>query len=125
MDVAKQIEYWRVGSVEDLDAAKSMLDRGHIRHALFFAHLALEKAIKAHVVKATRETPPKMHNLVRLADIATLSLSDDTRSFLEAFNVFQLEGRYPDVAQAVVDKKSARERMAKAEEVHQWLMSQL
>ncbi len=42
MDVPKQVDYWRIGGQEDLAAAKSLLEKGHLRHGLFFAHLALE-----------------------------------------------------------------------------------
>lgn len=42
MNVDEQIEYWRTGSAEDLAAAESLIEKGHLRHGLFFAHLALE-----------------------------------------------------------------------------------
>jgi hypothetical protein len=32
--------------------------RGRTRHGLFFAHLALEKTLKAHVCRATNENWP-------------------------------------------------------------------
>ena len=51
MDTKEHIRYWVNGSQEDLDAAGSLLEKGHLRHCMFFAHLTLEKAFKAHVPK--------------------------------------------------------------------------
>jgi len=61
MDVQRQIAYWRDSAREDLEAAQGTLENRHWRHGLFWTHLALEKALKAHVVKATEQHPPKIH----------------------------------------------------------------
>jgi HEPN domain-containing protein len=73
VDVAKQIDYWRTGGDEDFAAAESLLEKGHLRHCLFFAHLAVEKMLKAHVTSQTKDVPPRIHNLIRLAKMAGLS----------------------------------------------------
>jgi HEPN domain-containing protein len=67
MDIKQQLTYWTASSEEDFAAAQSLLEKGHLRHCLFFAHLALEKMLKAHVVVATKNIPPKIHDLVRLS----------------------------------------------------------
>jgi len=54
MDVQKQIEYWRYGSADDMEAATVLLEKNKFRQALFFAHLAVEKMLKAHVARETR-----------------------------------------------------------------------
>lgn len=36
--------------------------RGRYRHGLFFAHLAIEKAVNARVSLRTQDHPPKIHN---------------------------------------------------------------
>ncbi|MGD1001593.1 MAG: HEPN domain-containing protein [Candidatus Brocadiia bacterium] len=125
MDVQKQIDYWKKSSQEDLEAAKTLLEKGHFRHALFFAHLAIEKALKAHVTRKTCEVPPKIHNLTRLAEKAALPLELWQRDFLLAFDAHQLEGRYPDMVSALMDRTEAQAELAKAERGLQWLMSLL
>jgi len=125
MDVDKQVGYWRTGSREDLAAAESLLEKGHLRHSLFFAHLALEKMLKAHVVRTTRDDPPRIHNLVRLAQLAGLKPSDDQERFLRRFDLYQLEGRYPDVRQVVLDASLTRRELQMATEMWQWLKTQL
>ena len=50
-NIQKQIDYWRNRAMEDYEVAKNPIDQKKVRHGLFFAHLALEKMLKAHVVK--------------------------------------------------------------------------
>ena len=65
--------------------------------ALFFAHLHTEKLCKALWVKNnTGNTPPKIHNLVKLLNEAKVQYSNDQMDFMNIMNNFQLEGRYPD-----------------------------
>ena len=86
MDVDKQIEYWTTGAAEDLGAAEILLQQGYTRQSLFFAHLALEKMLKAHVVRAKRDVPPRIHNLVRLAQLAEMKLNEEQEQFLRRFD---------------------------------------
>jgi HEPN domain-containing protein len=125
MDVDRQVEYWTAGSAEDLAAAESLLEKGHLRHGLFFAHLALEKMLKAHVVRATREVPPRIHNLVRLAQLAGLEPDHEQEQFLRRFDAHQLEGCYPDSQQMEIDPARARQQFQQATETAQWLKAQL
>ena len=124
VDVPKQIEYWRTGSDEDFAAAQSLLEKGHLRHSLFFAHLSVEKMLKAHVTRQTKDIPPRIHNLIRLAEIAELSLEPEQASFLSRFDMYQLEGRYPESSHTIIDLKAAKERLALAEDILKWLKSQ-
>jgi HEPN domain-containing protein len=125
MDVQKQIEFWRVSAEEDFAAADSLLEKGHMRHCLFFAHLAVEKMLKAHVTRQTNDIPPRIHNLVRLAEIADLKLELEQENFLREFGIYQLEGRYPDSEQISTDLEDAREEISRAREMLQWLKKQL
>lgn len=125
MDIDKQVEYWATGSAEDLGAAEMLVEKGYARQGLFFAHLALEKMLKAHVVRARRDVPPRIHNLVRLAQLAGLKPDDEQEQFLRRFDAHQLEGRYPDSQQVVIDPARARQQLQKAMETVQWLKAQL
>ena len=125
MDVGKQIDYWKTGSGEDFAAAESLLEKGHLRHGLFFAHLAVEKMLKAHVTRQTNDVPPRIHNLIRLAEMAGLSVDPEQAGFLRKFDLFQLEGRYPDCTQLLIDSEAARERLLSAGDMLKWLKAQL
>jgi len=102
IDISKQIDYWRAGADEDWQVAVELVDAGRTRHGLFFAQLALEKLLKAHVCRATRDLAPRIHALLRLAERAGLMLPEDWRVFLARFDRYQLEGRYPDRPPAMV-----------------------
>ncbi|HCO94380.1 MAG TPA: DNA-binding protein [Phycisphaerales bacterium] len=125
VDVPKQIEYWRTSSDEDFAAAQSLLEKGHLRHSLFFAHLAIEKILKAHVTKQTKDIPPRIHNLVRLAKLAQLNLNQDQLEFLREFNLYQLEGRYHDDKPVPIDTGLTQKEILRAEKMLIWLMTRL
>jgi HEPN domain-containing protein len=97
MDLEKHIAYWRQSAQEDLEAAQVLQEIGRHRHALFFAHLAVEKMLKAHLTKKIKTVPPRIHNLIRLADLAELKISVEQDSFLRRLNAYQMVGRYPDM----------------------------
>ncbi|MHC4204632.1 MAG: HEPN domain-containing protein [Planctomycetota bacterium] len=125
VDVPKQIDYWRTGSDEDFAAAESLLEKGHLRHSLFFAHLAIEKMLKAHVTRQTKAIPPRIHNLIRLVEIADIKFDDERKGFLREFGAYQLEGRYPDSVQMSVDTGLASNEISRAREMLLWLKRQL
>lgn len=76
IDVGKQVAYWRSGAAEDIETARLLLEHDRRRAALFFAHLALEKALKALVVKAPGDLAPFTHNLVILAEKTRLEFQE-------------------------------------------------
>jgi len=80
----------------DLEVATELIESKRIHHGLFFAHLALEKLIKAFVYRESKDHPPKIHNLVKLANLAKLELTSEQRSLLADTNLFHIEGRYPE-----------------------------
>jgi HEPN domain-containing protein len=125
MDTRKQVDYWKTSADEDFSAAQSLLEKGHLRHSLFFAHLAIEKMLKAHVAVKTSDLPPRIHNLVRLAEIAGLRLDTKKTELLYEFGVYQLEGRYPDSEQIMLDLQTAKSELLKAKELLEWLKTQL
>ena len=125
LDIQKQISHWKNGAIEDWAAARSLLKDKKIRHGLFFAHLALEKLLKAHVCRDTQDLAPRIHNLSRLAARTTLNLSQEREDVLAEMNAFNLEGRYPDLLMTPPTKKEANEYMRRAQEVYEWLLNQL
>ena len=94
------------------------------RHGLFFAHLALEKILKALICSRTHDVPPKRHNLTRLGELAGLKLSDQQADVPADMNQFNLEGRYPEFHMFQVSPQEAKEFMARSEEVLIWLTRQ-
>ncbi len=75
INIRKQINYWIEGAAEDWQVAQELANLGRTCHSLFFAHLALEKTLKANICRATNNLAPRMHALLRLAELAELNLS--------------------------------------------------
>ncbi len=47
-------------------------------------------------VKNVDKIPPRIHDLVRLADMAKIRFDEDTLQFLDGVNTFNISTRYPD-----------------------------
>ena len=125
MDIQKQIDFWVKSAEEDFAAAQSLVDKDHFRHSLFFAHLAIEKMLKAHVVNRTKDVPPKVHDIVRLAQLGGINLSKEQKNLLLEFRVYQLEGRYPDSQQLPLSTAFVKNEIARAKGIIEWLKAQL
>jgi HEPN domain-containing protein len=123
IDVDKQVAFWLQSAQEDWGAAQELVQGNRLRQGLFFAHLALEKALKAQVCRRTRDLAPRIHNLVRLAELAALHLDSQQIDVLAEMNAFNLEGRYPESLAPPPTRQEARAYLARAEEVFQWLMN--
>jgi len=121
MDRVKHVSYWRTSADEDLAAARDMVARGHVRHGLFFLHLAVEKTLKGLLVQNKGTVPPKSHDLVQLAERAGVDVPDDTSRLMLRIARYCLEGRYPDSWIGPPDKATATALLADGEELLRWL----
>lgn len=124
IDINKQIQHWRDGAAEDWSVALELISRGKIRHALFIAHLALEKTLKAHVCRNTSALAPRTHNLVRLSEITGLKLSEEQIDLLADVNEYNIEGRYPEMLMPPPTRLEADDYMARIDEVLKCLNNQ-
>lgn len=120
IDAAKQAQYGREGSEEDWAVAR-LVDRGRLRHGLFFAHLAVEKLLKALICSRTKDLAPRIHNFVRLAELANAQPNPQHLDALADLNACNLEGRYPGSPGAAFTQDQARAMMARAQDVLEWL----
>lgn len=77
VNVQKHIQHWIAGADESWADAEALIEKGRINFGAFAAHLAIEKALKARVTKATGDIPPRTHNLPHLAELAALNLTQD------------------------------------------------
>jgi len=121
VDIDSQIRHWEQSGREDWAVACDLVERGRLRHGLFFAHLALEKMLKAGVCRHTGDVAPRMHNLVRLGEMAGLSMAPAQLDLLADMNRYNLEGRYSDPAVAPLKKHEAGDLMVRAERMMEWL----
>ena len=125
LDIEKQVAHWRTGADEAWEAAVDMINKDRrIQFGLFFVHLALEKIIKAHIWRVREKIPPHIHNLVRLAELAELPLSDKNKKALAEINEFNIEGRYSDLLGPPISFQDARGYLRKAKGTFEWLKNQ-
>ena len=89
----------------------------------------MEKTLKAtFVAKKENTVPPTTHNLVKLAELSGLELSEEQRVFLDEVNEFNLEARYPDYKLAFYKrctKEFTQRNFKKIKEFNLWLTSRL
>ncbi|HOO70671.1 MAG TPA: HEPN domain-containing protein [Spirochaetota bacterium] len=125
VNIEKHIAYWIEGSEEDWAVSIDLQKLGRSRHTLFFAHLSLEKILKAHVCRNTGDIAPRIHNLVRLSELSGIVLSEEHIGFLAEMNAFNLEGRYPSPSTPQITADILNEYMNTISEIRKCLMSQL
>jgi HEPN domain-containing protein len=127
-DSKKTIQYWLDSAAYDLETGKSLLASQRFPYALFFGHLALEKLLKAVVVKTTQEHAPHSHSLILLASKTEIEIPETTRDKLAEYMEFHYESRYPDEKKDFYQKcteEFAQQKFTEMEEVYQWLIRKL
>src|SRR5690606_4180397 len=128
MNVDKVVQYWTDSAAEDWSVTSQLLDSEKYQYALVFAHLFLEKLLKAIVVMKTSEHAPRTHNLLFLAERANLTLSSAQRDVLLRVTAYNISTRYPeDIAEAQrrYTHEFTENELRIVEETGQWLKSQL
>ena len=127
-DVDKTIKYWLESAVYALGTGKSLLEAKRFPYALFFGHLALEKVLKALVVKATKEHAPYTHSLILLAKMTKIELPETIIDQLAEYMEFHIESRYPDERKDFYYKctdEFTRKKFSEIEGIYTWLIRKL
>jgi HEPN domain-containing protein len=125
VNIQKQIDYWINGAEDDIITANLLIQEKRTLHGLFFCHLVIEKAIKAHFVKNTKEVAPRSHNLLYLSEKAEIDFDDETLIFIGILMKYQLQGRYPDYNPVIPDPIRVDEYFNKTKALLQWLKMKL
>jgi HEPN domain-containing protein len=127
-DVEKTKTYWMESAEYDLETAKSLFEKGRYPYALFFGHLALEKLLKALVVKQTRQHAPCTHSLPLLASRLSFEIPDEFKRKFAKFMEFYFEARYPEEQKKFYQKctrKFTEQNLNEVEDVFRWLKERL
>ncbi len=90
------IEYWITSSKDDLDTAKKLFEAKKYHHSLFFVHLALEKILKATHVSKQKQAALPVHDLIRLAEKASVEIDREVTLQLAEISTFNVAARYDD-----------------------------
>ncbi len=117
---------WIERAKYDLDTATAMFDSGRYLYVVFCCQQAIEKTLKAIIVKNSGEFPPKIHNLLRLAELAGIVMEPQYTSFIGELSGYYVQTRYPEEIEMLsrdMDMDTAREIVIKTQETMQWLFS--
>lgn len=128
MEINEKIEYWVRISEMDIPVMEHLFETGDYSYSLFIGHLVLEKILKAHYVKYNKETPPRTHDLVKLANFSALELNEEQIKFLITANSFNIEARYPEEKLSFYKsctKELTTEYLKKIKELFLWLRSRI
>jgi HEPN domain-containing protein len=109
----------------DLGTAESLVFAERYPPAIFFCHLALEKALKALFTEKFAENPEKTHSLVYLIELLELELPQHHLDSLFVINRIGITGRYPhnlDVVLEQYTKEKTQKIVRETKEVLTWLM---
>ncbi|WP_045214180.1 HEPN domain-containing protein [Desulfonatronovibrio magnus] len=127
-EINNKVNFWIVSAEKDWVVAGHLLEKQDYPYSLFFAHLTLEKLLKAYFVSTKGKNPPLSHRLTYLAEKSEIELSIEQVELLEIVTDFNLEARYPD-EKFSFHKKCSREftinYLNKIEEMKSWLMQKM
>ncbi len=120
----KEIKNWLDSAKYDMETAEHMFNSGRYIYTIFMCHLAIEKALKAKVQQTTGETPPRIHNLVHLVELAKLAPPEQMNRFLGELSNLSIVTRYPRDFQEML-KAFTKERtetfLRKTKEAFRWV----
>jgi HEPN domain-containing protein len=109
----------------DLGTAESLISAERYPPAIFFCHLALEKALKALYTEKFNDNPEKTHSLVYLVDLLELELPQQYLDSLFVINRIGVTGRYPHNLEEVLEqytKAKTQKILSETGEILSWLM---
>lgn len=127
-DIEKVRRYWTEEAAESLKVAWHLYEKGDYSYALFFAHLAIEKLLKALYVEKQKQHAPFTHDLLRLAERMNISLSDDRKNALVKITAYNLEARYPEITRTFrkqCTQEYTKRELGEAEEIYRWFRSMI
>jgi HEPN domain-containing protein len=123
------IQHWINMGERDWKSVQTLAQNSQFVHALFFAHLVIEKLLKAHWIKANVENEaPRVHDLEFLYNQTELTLKAEEVDFLSVMNSWNLEGRYQDYKDKFfkrATKSYTEEKLKRVDTLRLWLLSEL
>ena len=127
MTVSQFVQQWVQQAAHDLDAARSNRQHGFYDTCIVLCQQSVEKYLKALWAQRHTATPPHSHDLAQLAQTVGAPTNLALAAGLLANE--SLPARYPDVAGTAPYKRyseaDADRHLRVAEEVEQWVLSQL
>ncbi len=128
MDKNAFISYWVESVNRDYQTMLNLYQSKDYYWSLFIGHLVIEKLIKAIYVKNINENPLRTHDLVRLAEKAGITTTEEQKDTLDLLTTFNINVRYPDyelLFYRKCDYEFTTENIKKINEVRAWLLTMI
>ena len=124
----KTKRYWLQSSDDDFETMLVLFSNKRYNWSLFIGHLMVEKLLKAYYVKVKNEYPPLIHNLLRLAEIANISLDEGKKAELATITALNIQARYDDYKMSFQNKctqEFTEQWIDKLKEIRLWIREQI
>lgn len=127
--LSQSLQTWIEAAGDDMDAAGDLLESGRWSYVCFFCHQAIEKMLKALVMKVTSNLAPPSHNLGFLMSLCGPAFPPEIETAILRISPHYMSSRYPDSAggrpSLNYNETIAREIKKTAEEAFRWLEQRL
>ena len=123
------VKNWAATSNYDLQTADAMYKAGRYLYVVFMCHLAIEKMLKALLaLKYPEDIPPKIHNLINLAQKAEIPLPEDLKDFFQRIDNVSVATRYPEDLRTLskeFNQDTTKRILTDTKRMIKWLRQQL
>lgn len=92
----EDIQPWLRYAESDMASAEALHRAGQNLNAIFHLQQAVEKTLKAAVIKVTGTFPPRIHNLQEIVEHCGLQVTPEQSQLLEDLTKSYTESRYPE-----------------------------
>lgn len=122
----EEFDLWFEKAKESLDDAISSFGNHRYGLTAFCCEQALEKILKASVVKLTKQRPRKIHDLLPILRDSGLKISKKDSIEIAKISKFYFLVRYPDINKKFfATPKIAKETLEKTKEIFSWIEKKL
>lgn len=128
IDKDKIVKHFKESSKEDYKAMLNLYKSKSYNWALFIGHISLEKLIKALFVKINNEHAPYTHNLLRLAELCKIKITEEYSDWLDEITSFNINARYNDYKKEFYNRCTpsfTKEWIEKIKTLRTWIIQML
>jgi len=117
---------WFIKAKESLDDALYSFESHRYGLTAFCCQQALEKLLKAAIIKLKKERPRKIHDLLPLLRDSGLEISEEYTAEIAKISKFYFLVRYPDInKQFFTTPEVAKNTLKKTKEIFLWIKNKL
>jgi len=128
LNIDKIIKHWIATSEEDYATMNLLFQSKTYHWALFLGHISTEKLLKAYFVKVKNKHAPPIHNLLRIAELSGMDLSEEYEDWLDTISLFNINARYDDFKREFYNQCTAEFTklwIDRIKELREWIKQKL